>query len=297
LRDRNAEGLITCDGEYQDEEENYIGWCRSDKIRLFPTNSKIEFSGHIHELVEPSIEKLGLETKLCDIPIHHYSKLNKKKSEEYLKLSKKKFEACKNNPKALYELATQFMSLNNNDEALVIWRKLLEFDPRNHDVLAHLGTVYNLLSDYEQAEKYFLKSLEIESSEYAHKHLGICYAKQEKYEDAYFAFKKIVYSTKDLKTMADFSFCCNVLKKYDEGIVVLEKCLKINREETISWNLLEVLYNEKGIELVNKNKFLVAIRMFKSALSINPNFDIAKTNLSVLNKLMEAKQFSKKFIK
>jgi len=297
LKERNAEGLVACNGEYKNEEKDYIGWCRSDKIRLFPTNSKIEFSGHIHELVESSITELGLEKKLCDVPIHHYSKLNKEKNEEYLKLSKKKLESSQSDPKALYELALQYMSLNNHDEALIAWRKLLKLEPENHDVLAHLATTYNLLSDYISAEKFFLKSIEIEPSEYAYKHLGICYAKQEKYEDAYFSFKKVVYNTDDLKTMADFSFCCNILKKYDEGIIVLEKSLKINREETISWGLLEILYNEKGIELVNKNKFLVAARMFKSALSINPNFDIAKANLSALNKLTETKQFSKKFIK
>ncbi|MDD5650285.1 MAG: glycosyltransferase [Candidatus Nanoarchaeia archaeon] len=283
---RDAEGLNVCSGEYLEEEKGFIGWCRSDKVRLFPLNKNIKFLGDIHELVEDSIKQTCLEIKSIDVPIHHYSRLNKEKSDKYLKLSKKKLDTCKDDPKALYELATQYMALNNNDEALVVWRKLLEREKNNYDVLAHLGTTYNLLQDYKQAEKYFLESINIEHNDYAFRHLGICYAKQEKYEDAYFSFKKIVYTTEDLKTMADFSFCCSMLKKYDEGIIVLEKCLKINRKETISWGLLETLYNEKGVELAHKNKFLKAICMFKLALSINSHFDAAKTNLTMVNNLI-----------
>ncbi|MDD5649602.1 MAG: glycosyltransferase [Candidatus Nanoarchaeia archaeon] len=296
VNSKNVEGINTNTGEYEQEEKGYIGWCRSDKIRLFPTNKNIKFRGEIHELVEKSIEELGIDIEMSAIPIHHYSKLNSSKNETYLKLSKKKAETF-NDTKALFELGTQYLVLNNPDEALVTWRRLLELEPENEDVLAHLGTTYNLIEDYEQAEKYFLESIKIKETEYAVKHLGICYAKQNRIEDAYFAFRKIVYKTDDLKTMADFSHCCNVLKKNDEAISILEKCLRINTEETKSWGLLEVAYNDKGIDLANKNSFQKAIFMFKSALSVNPNFDIAKSNLSIVNKLLETRQFSKKFIK
>jgi glycosyltransferase involved in cell wall biosynthesis len=295
VKSKDIEGINVCKGEYQTEEKDFIGWCRSDKVRLFPTNEKIRFKGEIHELVENSIEELGLEIEMTSIPIHHYSKLTSSKNETYLELSKKK--AKSDDPKALFELGTQYLVLNNYDEALITWRRLLELEPENEDVLAHLGTTYNLIEDYIQAEKYFLESLKIKETEYAAKHLGICYAKQNRLEDAYYTFRKIVYQTDDLKTMADFSHCCNVLKKTDEAIGVLEKCLKINYEETVSWGLLEIAYNEKGLELASNNKFQKSVDFFKRALVINPNFDIAKTNLSVINKLLESKQFSKKFIK
>lgn len=286
VKTRDAEGVNINIGEYKDEEKNYVGWCRSDKVRLFPTNKNIKFSGQVHELVEQSINELELETELCDIPIHHYSKFNSSKNELYLKLGKEK-ALTTNDEKALYELGTQYMVLNNYDESIVIWRKLLEHNPKNVDALSHLGTVFNLLEDYKQAEQKFKESIAIKETEYAVKHLGICYAKQHKYEDAYSEFKKIAYKTTDFKTMTDFGYCCSTLKKYDEAIVIFEKCLKMNKDEMISTGLLEIVYNEKGIELASRNNFLKAVRMFKSALSINPNFDAAKTNLSVINKLLE----------
>jgi len=294
VKTRDAENITINKNEYENEEVGYIGWCRSDKVRLFPTNSEICFSGQVHELVEPSIKNLNIKIELSTVPIHHYSKFNSRKNETYLELGKEK--AFSGDPKALFELATQYMVLNNYDEAIVIWRKLLELNNKDADVLSRLATTFNLLGDYKQAEKYFLQSIDLCETEYALKHLGICYAKQDKYVDAYSIFRKIVYKTEDLKTMTDFAFCCNTLKKFDESIVILEKCLKLNRKDTVSTGLLEIAYNEKGIELANKNNFLKSIVMFKSALAINPNFDIAKSNLSAINKVIESKQFSKRFI-
>jgi GT2 family glycosyltransferase/glycosyltransferase involved in cell wall biosynthesis/Tfp pilus assembly protein PilF len=294
---KNVEGIISCTGEYSNEEKDCIGWCRSEKVRLFQSVLGIKFEGHIHELVENSLNQLNIEVKNSDIPIHHFGclKTNKKKQETYLKLSQ--IKAKTEDPKALYELALQYMSLTNYDEALVIWRKLLELEPNNCDYLAHTGTTFNLLNDYTQAEKYFLESIKISESEYTFKHLAICYAKQEKHEDAYRMFKKVVYSTNDLKTMADFAFCCNTLKKYDEAITILEKSMNINKRETLTWGLLEVAYNEKGIELTKRNRLPQAVSMFKSSISVNPRFDVARANLVQVNKLLSSTSFSKKFIR
>ena len=180
---------------------------------------------------------------------------------------------------------------------MVIWRKLLNKDPKNYDYLAHMGTTFNLLNDFVQAEKCFLESLCIEQNEYAIKHIAICYAKQGKYEQTYDMYKKIVYNTDDLKTMADFACCCNMLKKYDESITVLEKCLKLNKKETISWGLLEIAYNEKGIELVKRNRLPQALNMFSASLSINSRFSDAMSNWNSVNKILHSSTFSNKFIK
>ena len=118
------------------------------------------------------------------------------------------------------------------------------------------------------------------------KHLSICYAKQGKYKQVYEALRKIVYSTEDIKVMSDFAFCCNTLGKFDESICVLEKCLKINMKETLSWGLLEIAYNEKGVELVKNNRLPQAENMFRNSLSINNMFLIARTNLKALDKIL-----------
>jgi GT2 family glycosyltransferase/glycosyltransferase involved in cell wall biosynthesis/Tfp pilus assembly protein PilF len=293
----NIEDVVCCKGEYKNEEKDFVGWCRSGKVRLFPTTKGAKFNGQIHELVEDSLEELNIKIEMCDIPVHHYGylKQNKEKGEIYLKLGKNKAKV--GDKKALYELASQYMALNNYDESLVVWRRLLSIEPKNYDYLSHIGTVFNLLNDYDQAEKYFLKSISICQSEYAFKHLAICYSKLDRYNDAYLTFKKIVYKTDDLKTMADFAYCCNTLKKYDEAISILEKCLKINREITVSWGLLESAYNEKGIEFASANNLNQALVMFKKALDLDCRFEAAQTNLNVVNKLLSTGSFSKSFIK
>jgi glycosyltransferase involved in cell wall biosynthesis/Tfp pilus assembly protein PilF len=295
---KNIEDIKLCSGQYKEEESDSIGWCESEKVRLFPNIVGVKFTGQVHELVEDSLKSLSFPIKKSDIPVHHYGYLKKdrNKDEIYLKLGKKKIQSQEDS-KALYELAQQYMALNNYDEALVIWRKLLEQDSKSFDYLARMGTTFNLLNDFVQAEKCFLDSISLKETEYTLKHLGICYAKQEKFEEAYQTFKKIVYFSEDLKTMADFAFCCNSLKKFDESITILEKCLKLNKKETISWGLLEIAYNEKGIELARKNRLPQAMNMFKSALTVNSSFDVARNNLAELNKILNSRQFSKTFIR
>lgn len=280
----NVEGVSINKKEFI--EEKGFGWCKSAKIRFFP-NKNIKFSGQVHELVEESVIKNNLEIKNCDILIHHYGHLKKDKGEFYVKLSEKKLKNNQTDLKAIYELALQYMSLNNFDEALVLWRRALELNPKNPDILAHIGTTYNLLEDYNSAEKYFLESFNIQETEYVCKHLGICYAKLEKYLKAYDCFKRIAFSTDNLRTKAEFAFCCNNLQKWDESIGILEKCLELDSETTKSWGLLEIAYNEKGIELVKRGKLKIAEMLFQSALNLNPKFENARKNLEAITKALK----------
>ena len=290
VSDFNIEGTIACTGEYQIEEKDFVGWCRSEKVRLFPRNSDIKFEGQVHELVEDSLEKKSIKIEKAEVPIHHYGYLNRNKEKDriYLNLGKQKAES--EDLKSIYELANQYMSLNNYDEALILWRRMLEAQPENFDFLSRLATTYNLLSDYKQAEKYFLKSLEIQQTEYACKHLSICYAKQENYQRAYEVLKEIINCINDLKTLLDFSFCCNKLRKFDESILVLERCLKINQKQTVSSGLLEIAYNEKGVELAKNNRLQQALVMFKSSLSINNSFIIAKNNVNEISRAINSRK-------
>ena len=242
----------------------------------------------IHELIENSIKQLNIPIKNCDIIIHHYGYLNrsKEKDEKYLKLGRDKLKNSADDEKSLYELAEQFLALNNYDESLIVWRRLLQIDPTNYMYAAKMGTTYNLLQDFDNAEKLFKKSLEISENEYSYKHLGICYAGKKDFKKAYEMFKCIVYTANDLKIMGDFACCCNYIGKYDEAITILEKALKINEKLVLSWGLLEIAYNKKGLELMRKNEYKKAIRLFKSALKLDPHFREAELNIRRMNSLM-----------
>jgi hypothetical protein len=68
-------------------------------------------------MVEPSLARAGLEVKKCGMPIHHYGKLNKEKSdckgELYYLIGRKKLEESANDPIAIRELAVQAGLLKN----------------------------------------------------------------------------------------------------------------------------------------------------------------------------------------
>ena len=61
--------------------------------------------------------------------------------------------------------------------------------------------------------------------------------------------------------------------------------------------MLEVAYNFKGEELVRRCRFPQAQNMFKSAIVINSDFDVARKNLVEVEKILYTRQFSKTFIK
>ncbi len=294
VNSKNIEGFILCEEEYPEEEKNYKGWCSSPKVRLFPNISGIKFEGDVHELVEDSITRLGFTIRTSDIAVHHYGYLNrtKEKDEIYAELGKKKLEKNKNDEKSLFELAEQYMALNNYDEALVMLRRLLQISSGNYIYLAKMGTAYNLLQEYDRAEELFKKSLKIKENEYAFKHLGICYAGKKDFQSAYDVFKDIAYITTDLKTMGDFAYCCNTIGKFDESIIILEKAFKLNKKEVQSWGLLEIAYNKKGIELADKHQYKKALLLFKSALRLNPDAKDVQTNIKQINSILQSKRKS-----
>lgn len=291
VQSANYEGAVANDKEYE-EAADYYGWCISSKVRLFPNDKNVRFRGKVHELVERSLSKAGVPVHEIDVPIHHYghTKRNVEKERKYAKLGKEKLKKNKNDLKSIVELANQYMGLNNYDEALVLWRRALALKPNHPEFLSKIGTTYNLIQDYERSEEFFKKSLEIEQTEYTLKHLGIAYAKRNMFQEAYNAFSKVAYGTRDMKAKGDFAYCCNMLRKFDEAIQILEGCLKIDQKKTIEWGLLEIAYNEKGIELAKKGRFRQAMALFHCALKVNPSFKNAQLNIAELNRITQQTQ-------
>ena len=71
---RHAYGWNSNDGCYHAEERG-SGWHPSRKIRLFPNDARIRFSGEVHEMVETSAEEAGYTVKEAPFIVHHYGGL------------------------------------------------------------------------------------------------------------------------------------------------------------------------------------------------------------------------------
>ncbi len=147
-------GWIANDGMYPDEETG-TGWVSSTKVRLFVRDKRIQFVNPVHELVEPSLKRIGAKVKYCAVPIHHYGKMDTDfdvlKGQEYYLLGKKKLEEKGNDLNAIQELAIQAAGLGKNEEARDLWRQALSIRP---DMLAahiNIANTYLIMNNFTEA--------------------------------------------------------------------------------------------------------------------------------------------------
>jgi len=171
LTTRNYSLLFNIIG-WNANDEKYInenagsGWISSDKVRLFPNKHGARFEYPIHELIEPSLKKAGLKVKKCKIPIHHYGRLDQKKSDDkneiYYHIGRKKLDEMGDNAVALCELATQAETLGKHEESIELWERLIKIQPETALAFANMGTAYAKLGKFEKAVSVAVKALGID---------------------------------------------------------------------------------------------------------------------------------------
>jgi GT2 family glycosyltransferase/glycosyltransferase involved in cell wall biosynthesis len=161
----NVEGWKENDGAYSVEEAG-IGWFPSQKVRLFPNDSQIRFENPVHEFVEPSLIRSGINISFSNAVIHHYGKLDEEKSfskgETYYNLGKRKLDEMGGNVDALRELAIQAAELKKYDEAVELWKKLILLQPGTASAFLNLGHAYLQLGEYEEALLASKKAMELD---------------------------------------------------------------------------------------------------------------------------------------
>lgn len=156
------------DGSYPQEEAG-TGWFPSPKVRLFPNGRNIRFSAPVHEVVEPSLAKLGIPVKEAPIPVHHYGKLNarddRKKGEAYYDLGKKKIDELGDDVIAISELAIQARALEKYDEAVALWQRVLAIRPDLAIAWFNMGSALIELQQYDEALSASRKAMELDGEQ------------------------------------------------------------------------------------------------------------------------------------
>ena len=151
-------------GEYPTEERG-LGWTPSLKVRLFPNDARVRFEGAVHELVEGSLARCGIPVLPCDIPVHHYGKLDNvkcvEKQEQYYLLGMKKLSEGGATIEALTELAIQATELERFSEAEDLWHRVLELAPEAAEPYFNLGYLYLRSADYYKAREHALKGAQL----------------------------------------------------------------------------------------------------------------------------------------
>ena len=151
-------------GEYPGEEQGK-GWTPSEKVRLFPNDRRVRFEGAVHELLELSLVGCSIPIHACDIPVHHYGKMDLLKSaekqEHYYLLGLKKLSETGAGIESLTELALQATELNRFQEAEGLWHRVLETRPESADAYFNLGYLHLATGDYRQARAHALKAAQL----------------------------------------------------------------------------------------------------------------------------------------
>ena len=151
-------------GEYPGEERGR-GWTPSDKVRLFPNDSQVRFQGAVHELLELSLVHAGIRINACDVPVHHYGKLdpvkNAEKQERYYLLGLKKLSETEASVESLTELALQATELGRFEEAQGLWHRVLEVRPESAEAYFNLGYLHLATGRYREARAHALKGAEL----------------------------------------------------------------------------------------------------------------------------------------
>jgi tetratricopeptide (TPR) repeat protein len=141
------------------------GWLPSVKIRIFPKDPAVRFDFPVHEMVEPSLKKAGISMKPCDLQVHHYGKLNRKKTKQkgevYYQIGCQKLDNTNEAPAALRELAIQAEILKKHDEAVELWHRYIAKAPHEPKAYIHLGISYCSLSRFDKVLETAEKTLEL----------------------------------------------------------------------------------------------------------------------------------------
>ncbi|MGB9734617.1 MAG: glycosyltransferase [bacterium] len=239
----NTEGWVPNDGEYE-KEEAADGWFPSQKVRLFPRDSRIRFENHVHELVEPSLRRAGIEIKKCDIPIHHYGRLNKErdtsKEEIYYELGKAKLQEKGEDIQALSELAVTAGTVGKYEEAIELWQKVISLKPDFVKAYVNLGYIYLQINRFEDALLISKKAVEIAPEQ---KETLLNYASSELYAGD---VKKAIYTLEHLLNRTpEFPPAIGVLAvsyiltgEKDKGLENIEKIKRLG------FNCTEFLYKQ-----------------------------------------------------
>jgi glycosyltransferase involved in cell wall biosynthesis len=151
-----GDGWVCNDNSYIYEQAGR-GWFPSVKVRLFPNNEKIRFEKPIHELVEYSLQKIGMGTKESGVPVHHYGELDATKAtakdEQYYELGLKKMRESGGDFKSVWELAVQAGELGKLEESIELWHKVIGFKHREAAAYFNLANHYLNLGRYEESHE------------------------------------------------------------------------------------------------------------------------------------------------
>jgi tetratricopeptide (TPR) repeat protein len=144
----------------------------------------------------------------------------------------------------------------------------------NEDELINLGQNFRDQGEYEKAETYFKRAIEINpENDSAYIELGWCFREQSKYEKAETYFKRVIEANpKNDGAYSGLGWCFKDQGEYKEAETYFKRVIEVNPEN-------EGAYIELGRCFRDQGEYEKAETYFKRAIEINPKNESAYIGL------------------
>lgn len=206
---------------------------------------------------------------------------------------KKALSNSPEDPDILDALSDAYLSVGNNEEAINLLLKCLEYSNEKNNPYMYkykVGLIYKKSRKYKEAMTYFAKSIE-NKPDFFESYIEICRCAFvlknleifKNYSDVAFEkFKNInekrVQLSKMLNTMGRLYFERN---EFEPAINCLDKAISLDRNPTF--------YANKGLCLTKLSRHPEALKEYKEALSLDPNHAYAFYNMALTFKELDNK--------
>lgn len=164
------------------------------------------------------------------------------------------------------------------DEAEKIYLEFLNENPKQPDVSNLLGLIYLQKDNYMDAQKYFEYAVQgFECAEYC-QNLGIAFYKQGLFDNAMQYFEKAIeYEADNVDFIRNFAKLAKTAGQIDYAIKFYQKSLSLVCEDSVGWNNIGLLYEQKHDYKSAKDAYI-------KSLKIKENYE-ALHNLGVLQRI------------
>lgn len=170
------------------------------------------------------------------------------------------------------------------DVAIAMYKKSIEFNPRDENTRNNLGNAYRISGLYGKALKEYEEALKINPYLVeAHNNLGILHVNRGLYDEAIKEYMLAIEINPNLAGV--HNNLGNTYRKkrlYDKAIKEYQEAINLDD------SFVEA-YNSLGVTLANMGDLRGALAQFEKALTVNPNYERARANLEKVREILRQK--------
>ncbi|MGB3534010.1 MAG: tetratricopeptide repeat protein [Microcoleaceae cyanobacterium] len=176
----------------------------------------------------------------------------------------------------LSQQAEKVLEAKKSEEAIAIYRKIIEIDPKLISAYQKLGKVLNQTGQLEEAISVYQSAIQLDPNFFwFYNNLGEALIKLERWQEVIPVYRKAI------ELNPEFFWAYNnlgealiKLKKWQEAIPIYQKAIELNPE--FFW-----AYNNLGEALIKLEKWQEAIPVYQKAIELDSKFVWAYANLAM----------------